>query len=98
MSSTGQKVRMLNNGLFNVQFKINIGSTSTAYTDYFMQYQSKTIDLGDDTYMPGKVFSVSGHSEAGVTRHYDGLTFQPDGATIELVASGTVDDWKISLA
>ena len=89
---------MLNNGLFNVQFKINIGSTSTAYTDYFMQYQSKTIDLGDDTYMPGKVFSVSGHSEAGVTRHYDGLTFQPDGATIELVASGTVDDWKISLA
>jgi hypothetical protein len=98
MSSSGQKVRMLNKGAFNVQFKVNIGSLSTAYTDYFMAQQSKTIDLGTDTFLPGKGMSVSGHTEGGVTRHYDDLIFQANGDTIELIATGTVDSWQISLA
>ena len=80
-----------------VQFKINIGNTSTSYTDYFPVNQSRTLDLGNDTYIPGKIFSVSAHADTGVTRHEDNLTFQPNGSTIELVTEGTTGDFKIIL-
>ena len=97
MSAIGQKVSMLNNGAFLVKFKVNIGKFSTDFTGNYAAGQTRTIDLGTEIFKPGASMTVTGKAEAGVTRHFSGLTYAGDGKTIQLVCSGTTQNWKIAL-
>jgi hypothetical protein len=98
-NTTGQTVTLLNNVPIYVQFKVNIGSTSTGYTEYFSEGQQRSIDLGTDTFREGVSMGISAHADSGTTHHFDGLVYQANGARINLVATGgSISDWQITLA